>query len=84
MAYGFDKVARLTAEFYNKLLETQSHDMAHIDRDIMDSGAKLSIKQQLNLYGPFSERDIKEAIFSILNVKSPRPYCYSSSFYKSC
>ncbi|KAJ8444795.1 LOW QUALITY PROTEIN: hypothetical protein Cgig2_032120 [Carnegiea gigantea] len=78
MVYGFNKAARVTAKFYNKLLETQSHDMAHIDRDIMDRGAKLSIEQQPNVYGPFSERDIKEAIFSILNVKLPRPDCYSS------
>ncbi|KAJ8420385.1 hypothetical protein Cgig2_004699 [Carnegiea gigantea] len=40
-------------------------------------------KQQISLCKSFTDKDIKEAIFSISNVKSPGPDGYKSRFFKT-
>ena len=46
-------------------------------------GKVLSIEQQLGLCAPFSDNDIKNALFSIPHTKSPGPDGFSSGFFKS-
>jgi len=46
-------------------------------------GNSLNVEQQLALCTPFTEQDIKDAIFSIPNTKSPGPDRFSSGFFKS-
>ena len=40
------------------------------------------MEQQVELCKPFTTEDVKKAIFSIPNTKSPGPDGYSSGFYK--
>jgi len=69
--------------FYKDLLgKAPSHNQA-IDASIISHGAILSQEQQIGLSKPFTDLDIKEAIFSIPNHKSPGPDGFSSSFFKS-
>ncbi|KAJ8423899.1 hypothetical protein Cgig2_010855 [Carnegiea gigantea] len=72
MIYGFHAMA--TAALCDK---------TYTDKDIIKQGASLCIEQQLNLCRPFSERDIKDIIFSIASVKSLILDGFSSSFYKN-
>jgi len=46
-------------------------------------GNILIVEQQLALCAPFTEKDIKIALFSIPNTKSPGPDGFSSGFFKS-
>jgi len=46
-------------------------------------GPCLSSSQQLALLRPFTRKEIKDAIFSIPNHKSPSPDGYTSGFFKS-
>jgi len=43
----------------------------------------LTVEQQLAICAPFTEKDIKDAIFSIPNTKSPGPDGFSSGFFKT-
>ncbi|XP_062088542.1 uncharacterized protein LOC133795108 [Humulus lupulus] len=45
-------------------------------------GYKLSLDDQLGLLKPFSYKEIKRAIFSIPNTKSPGPDGFGSGFFK--
>jgi len=53
-----------------------------LDKEAMQEGSLLDIKQQLQIIAPFSEKDIKEAMFSIHPMMSPGPDGYSSSFFR--
>ncbi|KAJ8436760.1 hypothetical protein Cgig2_030118 [Carnegiea gigantea] len=46
-------------------------------------GNILTVEQQFALCAPFTEKDIKTAIFSIPNAKSPGPDGFGSGFFKS-
>jgi len=46
-------------------------------------GPLLTKEQQVALCQPFLDRDIKEAIFSIPNLKLLGPDGYSSGFFKN-
>ena len=54
-----------------------------IDLEVIDRGNTLPIDLQMKLCGPFSAKDIKEAIFLIPNLKSPGPDGFSSGFFKA-
>ena len=77
---GFENVAHVMTEFYQQLLGTQLIVREPIDKEIIQKGSILDIKEQLQLIAPFSDKDIKEAMFSIHPMKSPGLDGYSSSF----
>lgn len=49
----------------------------------MDMGAHLSIKQQLTLTRPVTKAEVKGALKTIADIKSPRPDGYGSWFFKT-
>ncbi|XP_062100318.1 uncharacterized protein LOC133806207 [Humulus lupulus] len=49
----------------------------------IEMGLKLSVEQQVMLLRPFSKKEIREALFSILVTKSPGPDGYGSGFFKA-
>ncbi|KAJ8424378.1 hypothetical protein Cgig2_033995 [Carnegiea gigantea] len=51
--------------------------------NIIAQGPHLSIEQQVSLCKPFSEDDIKSAMFFIPNFKSPGPNGYNSGFFNA-
>ncbi|KAJ8423194.1 hypothetical protein Cgig2_023385 [Carnegiea gigantea] len=42
-----------------------------IDREVMMEGTVVDLEQQMQLIAPFTDKDIKDAMFSIHSVKSP-------------
>jgi hypothetical protein len=54
-----------------------------LGEDFWDPEDKLSIEEVLNLESPFSEEEIKEAIFSSYPEGGPGPDGLSSSFIRS-
>ena len=55
-----------------------------MDQEVMQQGPKMTIEQQLKISKPFTNQEIKEAMFSIPNTKSPSPDGFSNGFFKKC
>jgi len=77
-------VVQVMIDFYQKLLGKQKTSRVIIDQEVTQQGPKLSIEQQIRLNASFIDLEIKEAIFSIPNAKSPGPDGFSSGFFKQC
>ncbi|KAJ8422406.1 hypothetical protein Cgig2_013226 [Carnegiea gigantea] len=80
---GFDAVGRVMVNFYKSLLGSQTHPRTPLNPAMLNAGPLLSMEQQLALCRPFTDQEIKEALFSIPSYKSPGPYGYNSGFFKS-
>ncbi|KAJ8422634.1 hypothetical protein Cgig2_028505 [Carnegiea gigantea] len=75
---GFDLVGDVLFSYYRDHLGKASMRRAPLDPATIAQGATLSMEQQLELCMPFSDNDIKEAMFDIPNHKSPGPDGFSS------
>ncbi|KAJ8419255.1 hypothetical protein Cgig2_017470 [Carnegiea gigantea] len=80
---SFYKVAPVLHQYYHKLLGPSNVDRTPINPQAIQMGTSLTVESQLQLCKPFSEKDIKDATFSISNLKSPGPDGYNSSFFKT-
>ena len=65
-------------DFYRKLLGEQQSTRKKINLQVIHLGPTLSLEDQIGLCKQFSNKEIKDALFSILNFKSPRPDGYLS------
>jgi len=81
---GFDRVADIMTDFYHNLLGEQEQHISTIEKEIIHLGHTLSPEQQLKLCQPFTDNDIKQALFSIPNHKSPGPDGFNNGFYNAC
>ena len=70
-------------KFYKEILGNHVHSRRTINKEVIERGPVLTAKQQIHMCKKFTDKEIKEAIFSIINVKSPGPDVYSSGFFKS-
>ncbi|XP_062104472.1 uncharacterized protein LOC133815675 [Humulus lupulus] len=57
--------------------------MNDAEQECFQQGAVLTLEQQLDLLMPFTKKDVKNSLFSIHSIKSPRSNGYGSGFYKS-
>ena len=80
---GFDKVSEVMITYCKDLLGYEARSCEVFDASVIVQGAILTSEQQIDLCKPFSDRDIKEAMFSIPNHKSPGPDGFSSGYFKS-
>ena len=78
----FDAVADTITAFYKDLMGQQESQRSQVDPQVTDFGYALSLEQQINLCQPFKEIEIKQALFSIPNIKSPGLDGFNSGFYK--
>lgn len=76
------QIADCFKQYYMKLLGTKETRTGEVSKQVVDLGPKLSIGQQLLLIKPFSDQDIKRALWYISELKSPGPYGYRSGFFK--
>ncbi|KAJ8445596.1 LOW QUALITY PROTEIN: hypothetical protein Cgig2_018537 [Carnegiea gigantea] len=77
---GFDNVGATMMSYYNTLLGNTTRQK--IDTDVVNQGPTLSRDQQVHLCQAFTDLDIKDALYSIPNFKSPKPDGFSSGFVK--
>ncbi|KAJ8444802.1 LOW QUALITY PROTEIN: hypothetical protein Cgig2_014991 [Carnegiea gigantea] len=63
--YGFEKVAKIMAEFYKNLLGKQDYTRSCVDPKVISARPVLATAQQWELSKPFTNSDIKQAMFSI-------------------
>ena len=69
--------------YYKHLLGSHTKHRKRIDHAVIAQGPALSMEQQICVCKDFSDREIKEVIFSIPNTKSPGLDGFSSGFFKS-
>ena len=67
---GFTEVAQVMTDYYHKLLGDQRTSRIAVDQEMMQQGLEMTIEQQLKINKPFTDQEIKEAMFSIPNTKS--------------
>ena len=82
-AEGFEQVADIMTAYYQTRLGRQDQPTSTIDKDIINQGHSLTLDQQIDLCKPFDDKEIKSALFSIPNHKSPGPDGFNSGFYKA-
>ncbi|KAJ8419833.1 LOW QUALITY PROTEIN: hypothetical protein Cgig2_030510 [Carnegiea gigantea] len=80
---GFDRVAEIMTGFYHDLLGRQEQHRSRIDLEVIGLGHTLNLDQQMRLCQPFNDNEIKQALFSIPNYKSPGLDGFNSGFYKA-
>lgn len=80
---GFDVVAEVMTKFYKVLLGRKKHHRRKVDQQVVELGQYLTIDQQIQLCKPFNDSDIKQALFSISNPKSPGLHGFTSGFCKA-
>ena len=80
---GFEQVGEVMLSFYKDLLGQTPLRRHPIDPSILSQGSVLSPEQQLDLWKPFNDKDIKDAMFSIPSHKSPGPEGFSNGFFKT-
>ena len=79
---GFEQVGQVMLDFYKGLLGGQGHSRYPIYLEVIEQGPVLIVEQQIHMCKNFSAKDIKEAIFSIPNIKSPISDGYSNGFFQ--
>ena len=70
-------------EFYKNLLRSQQCTRKNINMQVIQLGPTLNYDEQIGLYKQFSNKDIKNAFFSIPSFKSLGPDGYSSGFFNT-
>lgn len=80
---GFDQVGHLIFDFYKELLGKQSQSRRPIKGNVIEQGPIVTAEQQISMCKSFTNKDIKEAMFSISNIKSPGPDGYNNGFFKT-
>ncbi|KAJ8423907.1 hypothetical protein Cgig2_003670 [Carnegiea gigantea] len=66
-----------------ELKDLMQWDRTNLNIDVIRQGAVLSQTRKLDMCMPFTEKEIRDALFSTPNVKSPGPNGFSSGFFKS-
>ena len=75
-------IGRVMLSCYKNPMGTQATIRSPIGHKIIQNGQVLNIEQQVLLCEPFTIADIKEALFSIPNHKSPKLDGFNSGFFK--
>lgn len=68
--------------FYGSLLGP-STPTAPLNPKVIAMGNTLTLEHQMDICGPFTIASIKQAMFSIPDIKSPRPNGYNNTFFKA-
>ncbi|KAJ8444797.1 hypothetical protein Cgig2_014986 [Carnegiea gigantea] len=83
VVYGFKKVAKIMAEFYKNLLGKQDYTRSCVDPKVISARPVLATAQQWELSKPFTNSDIKQAMFSISISNSSGLDGFNSGFFKA-
>lgn len=70
-------------QFYMALFGAEEEHISPLDVEAVRRGRILTDNEASSLCRPFTEVDVKEAVFGISNDKAPGPDGFSSYFYKA-
>ncbi|KAL2938255.1 LINE-1 retrotransposable element ORF2 protein [Bienertia sinuspersici] len=77
-----DSITRAFTDFYTDLLQGSDHNRRLVIKDIVRMGSTLNNDHRSMLDCTFSDKEIKQAIFSIPSNKAPGLDGYNSCFFK--
>ncbi|KAL2930965.1 hypothetical protein RDABS01_036375 [Bienertia sinuspersici] len=77
-----DSITRAFTDFYTDLLQGSDHNRRLVIKDIVRMGSTLNDDHRSMLDCTFSDKEIKQAIFSIPSNKAPSLDGYNSCFFK--
>ncbi|XP_060200518.1 uncharacterized protein LOC132628769 [Lycium barbarum] len=77
------KQLKLLKGSLRKLLGKDDVNRRQAQAQIFSQGARLTIEQQMQLVQAYTAKDVKQAMFSINENKSPRPDSYGSGFFRA-
>uniref|UniRef100_A0A803PTQ2 Reverse transcriptase domain-containing protein n=1 Tax=Cannabis sativa TaxID=3483 RepID=A0A803PTQ2_CANSA len=80
---NFAEVVEHFMSHFRSFMGCKSRVGRKIDLGCMTQGAVLSLDQHLEIMKPFTPKEIKKALFSIPDSKSPGPDGYGSGFFKA-
>ena len=80
---GFHAVSSHLQGYFKNLLGPSSTTRIPVDPSIISLGNTLPVDMQHLLCAPFTDTDIRDAIFSIPVLKSPGPDGFGSGFFKA-
>ncbi|XP_062100716.1 uncharacterized protein LOC133806638 [Humulus lupulus] len=80
---SYPKVISHFLNHFKSVLGCSIKASGKVDYVISDLGPVLSVEDQLALIKPFSNKDVKTAMFSISFIKSPGPDGFGAGFFKS-
>ncbi|XP_062075144.1 uncharacterized protein LOC133779168 [Humulus lupulus] len=78
---NFSEVVEHFLNHFRSYMGSRSTVNTRLNLSCIEQGSKLSLDQQLGLLKPFSYKEIKRAIFSIPDTKSPGPDGFGSGFF---
>ncbi|KAL2906483.1 hypothetical protein RDABS01_005193 [Bienertia sinuspersici] len=77
-----DSITRTFTDFYTDLLQGSDHSRRPVIKDIVRMGSTLNDDHRRMLYCNFTDKEIRQAIFSIPSDKAPGLDGYNSWFFK--
>ncbi|KAL2900133.1 hypothetical protein RDABS01_025215 [Bienertia sinuspersici] len=78
-----DSVSKAFLDYYEKLIgKPDEGGRQQVMMEVIEVGPRLSIAQQDRLIAPFTNADVKNAIFSMDGSKAPGPDGFNAQFYK--
>ncbi|XP_016460088.1 uncharacterized protein LOC107783620 [Nicotiana tabacum] len=78
-----EDIAAIFVDYYQELLGTKGRNRPQAFHSFLRNVKTLSTTQQMQLVRPYSVAEVKTAMFSIEETKSPGPDGYGSDFYKA-
>ncbi|XP_060965529.1 uncharacterized protein LOC133034457 [Cannabis sativa] len=80
---NYPNVVRHYIDHFKSYMGSCSLVSRKLDNECLELGNRLTLNQQLRLIQSFSNKEIKEDLFSIPSSKSPGPDGYNSEFFKA-
>lgn len=79
-----ERIAKSFIEFYTDLLGDSKKGRYHVCSNLIQKGTIIQREQRDSLEAQFTEKEVKEALWSIEGDKSQGPDGYESQFFKDC
>ncbi|XP_062074934.1 uncharacterized protein LOC133778939 [Humulus lupulus] len=79
----FDDVVAHFVNHFRKIMGSQSNASVPIQHSCFRLGHRLSLDQQIGLVRPFTSKEVKYSLFSIISIKSLGPDGYRPGFFKA-
>ncbi|KAM6562940.1 hypothetical protein CsatB_022938 [Cannabis sativa] len=79
---NFSEVVDHFMNHFNGFMGTRNDTAASLNMECFELNSRLNLDQQILLLKPFSNNEIKKAMFSIPDSKSPGPDGFNSGFFK--
>jgi hypothetical protein len=79
---GDENMKTYITKYYKRLFRSSNHEGISLNEDIANDIAQVSVEDNEMLTTPFTENEVKEAIFEMKHNKAPGPDGFPAEFYQ--